>query len=113
MKLLKIIQTVYRNVAHWREAWLFPLAGIVALLLGIHFVQFLTGRAVVDDPGSIISMLYNGIGVLIAVAILGGMKGHLIPDYDEQQASADWRMALIDVVGTVLVFFTLCHFIFK
>ena len=52
-------------------------------------------------------------GVLIAVAILGGMKGHLIPDYDEQQASADWRMALIDVVGTVLVFFTLCHFIFK
>jgi len=71
--LRKFLSHLLRN----RELYLFPLVGIAALVAALNGVSLLTGRAVIDDPGAIVGYLYNALGVLVLVALVGATQEHL------------------------------------
>lgn len=113
------------HLQKYRETYLFPLVAIAVLYLGIQCVHLLTGRAILDDPGSIVSALYNAIIVIVAVSILGALQGHQIPDVDEDGilASLDkdkpWHVNLsttavhlINALCTIIVFYLLLKALF-
>jgi hypothetical protein len=82
---MKILAWLKAHASRHRELYLWvPLA--LALLVGaIHFVQGLSGRAVVDDPGAIVGWLYNAIAAVLVVTLAGQTKPHLFDDIDTSE----------------------------
>jgi hypothetical protein len=70
---MKFLRHLLRN----RELYAWPLAGIAVLVASLHGVTLLTGRAVIDDPGAIIGFLYNALGILVLVILVGATQEHL------------------------------------
>jgi hypothetical protein len=103
-----------QHIACWRENYvLLPLA--ISLLYGaIHGVHRLTGRAIVDDPGAIVGMLYNFIGLVFAVMLAGFVKPLLFDDIDTREPGTTLGRAILDSCETfalllVFVWFLVGH----
>ena len=116
---------IWIHLQNYRELYLFPLIGMLALFLAIQGVHLLTGRAIIDDPGVIIGGLYNAMIVVVAITILGALQGHQIPDVDESlilkglDKNAPWQfnfsLALVHLTSTLctlVVFYVLLRGLF-
>lgn len=59
------------HLAYWRESYILIPFVFAAIIGAIHLVGWLTGRAIVDDPGVLVDMLYRAGGAAICVALTG------------------------------------------
>lgn len=114
----RIRSSIWKHLKRTRDVYLFPVVGVFVLYLGIRLVNHLTGRAVVDDPGAIIAMLYNAMGVLMAVAIVGSLQGFLIPDpvvkgEDGCEIHPPFGVHFINVLCTIVFYISTLWFIFR
>ena len=101
---LGLFDRIKLHILHYREQYLFPVVGIIVLVLLIRYVENLTGRAVIDDPGSLVGMAYDCMGILFVMMIVGAAKGFLIPDVDEVSNETPWQKVAIDACATVFLF---------
>lgn len=58
----------------------FPLVALALAWLGIHYAESLTGRAVIDDPGQLVAMLYNFTGASLVIVLTGWTVPHFVGD---------------------------------
>jgi len=101
------MKKLINHILKYREQYIFPTAGIVALWLLIHAVQHLTERAVIDDPGAVVGMAYSVMGLLLVKMVIGASKGFIIPDVDENKPDPTWKhvvLVAIDTCATVSLF---------
>ena len=117
---------IWTHLRSMRDTYLYLPVGALFIYVAIRCVNHLTGRAVVDDPGAIVSGLYNAFLVLCAAAITGALQGFLIPDpvvreeYTLPDGTKDKReiypsawIHTVNVFCTIVVFALALWFIFK
>jgi len=97
-----------KHLSYFRESYIWPLVGVAFLLLAMHGVEWLTGRPLLDSPEQIIGAIYNIIVVLFVVAIIGAMKGHILPDVDEDNPEVPWQKVAVDAASTIIPLCALC-----
>jgi hypothetical protein len=104
---------IWFHLRQYRDIYLFPLVGGVALYFSIRLVNRLTGRAVIDDPGAIIGGMYNIVLILFCIGIWGALQGFLIPDVNENKPAQNWQTHLINVLCSVGIFWLLLFYTFR
>ena len=92
-----------RHLAVHRELYLYPIIGLLFTWAGIVYVNSITGRAVIDDPGAIVGWLYNLMGCLLLVLIVGQTQHHLF-GFRSEKANSTFRDDLFDSCVTFLLF---------
>lgn len=97
---------LFTHLRKHRELYLLPALVVLICLAAIWFVNWLTGRPVVDDPGVIVGYCYNAIGCSVVLA-LTGFTQQLFFRYrgDHKPAGADNPLLLDDIFDAVV---TLC-----
>lgn len=90
-----------------REIYLFPFIAITLLWLAIAFVGYLTGRAVIDDPGVIVAYLYNFVGAILLCALVGQVQSHLFGFRAQNSKRADQQPPFRDDLYDACITFIL------
>lgn len=97
----------FKHLNYYKENYFYIPGALILCVLAIHFVSYLTGRAVVDDPSAIVGWIYNFIKAILIVSLTGLTKPHLFDDIDTTKENVSiWRV-LVDSGETIflLVFF--------
>ena len=69
--LMVTSKTARAHFLYFAETYVILPMALVVLVMILHFVSYLTGRPVLDDPGQIAGTMYNAIRIVIAFALVG------------------------------------------
>jgi hypothetical protein len=90
------MQQILIHLRRHRELYLFPALALFLIWAAILFVERLTGRAVIDDPGVIIGYLYNYTGAVLLCALVGQVQSHLFGFRAQNSARATQQPPIKD-----------------
>ena len=108
-------KSVKKHISYWAEAYIFIPALWLCMIAALHLVHSLTGRPVIDDPGSIVAWAYNAIGAGLVMLLTGLCQHHLFgyrsqPDPDPIPGLSTPIPYRDDLHDAVVTMFLLCFF---
>lgn len=113
-KTLSFLSRLFAHTARHRELYYLPLVVIAVCVLGLYFVNWITGRPVADDPGVIVGYLYQAVGIAIVLALTGftqqlffGYRGDEPPKGDDGQPAGNVPIQ-DDIYDAVITLCVLC-----
>lgn len=117
---MNFFKRVASHLRYFAETYfILPLA-LLALIGMLHFVSFLTGRPVLDDPGVLAGTMYNAIRIVIAFALVGigqqllyGYRSQADPEspMDSPRTTGKLSDDIYDAAVTFLMFVTILYFL--
>jgi hypothetical protein len=104
------LRRIFRHLAYYRESYLFPAIAVGTCWLAIRYVIALTGRAVIDDPGVIVAFLFNFIGLVLVLVLVGSAVPHFIGDAKENDP---WWKHFLELCAYIFFSLLFAHYLFR
>lgn len=73
---MNLLRKFLAHASYHREIYIIPGSLVLLLVIAARWVAYITGRAVVDDPGVIVGYLLNGAGIVLVLIFTGITQEH-------------------------------------